>query len=196
SASCSPARASPSNGYGPARCCRRPPWTTCSPVTPARWAGWCTPSSRPGRTTTTPWASTSWRARGAIGDGRAPGSRRRSARRPPARWSAASALGLRLAGHAAVGLRPRLQPALRNRPAAVHAAAVGALVEPLERAEHRRTLPVGVVEHGLHAVGRGELGARVGGRVLVGPVLEQRPDGAVQVTEHALQPPANGHVVH
>src|SRR5690606_13556701 len=152
--------------------------TTCSAPTPGPCPTSSAPSWRRIRTTTTRSASTWWPA--------------------PASGELTPALALGLALHAAGRLGAGLEPAFRHFPAAVDALPVGAFVQPFKRGEHGAALRGGQVEHRPGTVGVGQVGPRVGGRVLPDRdrAALQHPDRPIEFGEHLFQSLTSGRDVH
>src|SRR5512146_3159875 len=131
-----------------------------------------------------PASASSWRAVLPRGDDPPYPPAARYARQP--HWRLApTAISLALAGHAARGGRPGLQPAVGNELPAVHALAVAAVLNPRQRGHHLGALCPGGRDGGLVPVRLRQVGPGITRVQLAAPrtgmLALQHEDGPVEV---------------
>ncbi len=117
--------------------------------------------------------------------------------------SAAQAVGLGLARHAAGRLRPCFKPPLWNGTAALGANAVGAIGKPVQRLKHLSALVLRRLKYRLGTVCLGQARSRVrlvyriAGPTLVHRMLSpQNRDGPVEFGAHLFQTLEMGGCIH
>src|SRR3954451_4217422 len=184
---CSPTPASRSSGSVPAPCSPRRRWSAPCASTGPGWSRWsprssaCPAAARASRSAPG-WSPAPYAASGSL----APG------------------FGALLAVDAALGFRPRLQPLVRQRIAALDAAAGSAGVQAGERLAHSLLLGEQHLQARLLAVGVREVGATVRGvlverRQLTGvaaAVVLQHGGRPLELAQELLEPSTSLVLVH